>query len=51
MIPNSRKMILEPAPLRPPAETSLLKETNTTIPKTTLNYTDWLEAEDKRLGR
>ena len=27
------------------------KETNTTIPKTTLNYTDWLEAEDKRLGR
>ena len=31
MIPNSRKMILEPAPLRPPAETSLLKETNTTI--------------------
>ena len=27
------------------------KETNTTIPKTTLNYRDWLEAEDKRLGR
>ena len=27
------------------------KETNTTIPKTTLHYRDWLKAEDKRLGR